>query len=137
MRRFAAVLCSVSAHTVVGCAEPIDPTFPSIQENVFDQSCAFSSCHSGYAADGELDLTAGAAYANLINVPSEEEDGWVRVVPGDPDASLLYQALLGPVGEVGQMPDGYTPEDPYDPAKAEAIRQWIEDGALEEEASAE
>lgn len=117
---------------LLGCGPTIEPNFPSIQAEVFDKSCAFSSCHSGYAADGELDLTAGAAYANLIDVVSEEEPTWVRVVPGDPEASLLYKVLLDAVGEVGQMPDGYTPEDPYDSGKTEAIRQWIEDGALEE-----
>lgn len=103
----------------------LDPTLTTIYDEVFQGSCAFESCHGGPNPESDLDLSStSAAFATLIGVDGEEADV-VRVVPGDPDNSLLYQLLLAPVGDARQMPVGDQLPDP----EIEAIRQWIEDGA--------
>jgi len=104
----------------------LDPTLTTIDEEVFQGSCAFESCHGGANPEAGLDLSsAAAAFTSLIDVPGEESDV-VRVVPGDPDNSLLYQVLLTSLGpDLRQMPIG----DQLPDIEIEAIRQWIEDGA--------
>jgi len=48
------------------------------------------------------------------------------VVPGDPQASALYQFVSGARGEAHRMPLGGAP---LDPSEIEALRQWIAEGA--------
>ena len=112
----------------IGCGAPdatVEPTFPSIQENVFNISCASSGCH-GEAQEGALDLREGAAYEDLVNVPAELAPEMQRVQPGDAEASFLYVKLRTPgEGQGVRMPVGSKlPEDRID-----AIREWIEGGA--------
>ena len=113
--------------TLLGCTQPaFDPTLANIQAEVFTQSCSIgSSCHSSSGMAGELDLGEGISHGSLVDVPSAEVDGWTRVVPGDPDSSLLVAALRGPVSDVRQMPPGWE----LDAEVILAIEQWIEVGA--------
>ncbi|MDW8251921.1 MAG: cytochrome c [Myxococcales bacterium] len=99
------------------------PKLSVIQTEIFDKSCAFSSCHGANATSPEL--TAGKARAALVDRASNIESGKQLVVPGKPDDSLLYLVLKGPVGSINQMPKGAK----LDAAKIEAIRQWIAEGA--------
>jgi hypothetical protein len=109
----------------VASCNALDPTLTTLDEEVFQGSCAFDSCHGGPAPQAGLDLSStSAAFATLVNVDGEDADV-VRVVPGDPDNSLLYQLLLVGVEEARQMPVG----DQLPDNEIEAIRQWIEDGA--------
>ncbi len=104
------------------------PTLASIQDNVFTVSCAVSSCHTGAGAPYGLQLDRGFSAGNLIKVPSGQDPNLIRVVPFDPDASLLIQKLgdMPPVGE--RMPAGG--RAPLKTATINVIRQWIQDGAL-------
>lgn len=52
-------------------------------------------CHSGKVPGGGMDLTAGAAYQNLVGVASTECSGKVRVAAGDPSNSYLVNKLVG------------------------------------------
>ena len=109
----------------------LQPTLVSIQDNVFSVSCAISSCHTGGNPPFGLRLDPGFSAGNLINVvsprdPDPANPTYIRVVPGDPDASFLIQKLDGTqtVGE--RMPAG----GPYlTTATINVIRQWIQDGA--------
>jgi hypothetical protein len=76
------------------------------------------------------------AYAVLVDVPAMggdcEPSGLVRVVPGDPEASLLYlkvrakrEAAAPPCGD--PMPQGERP--PITEAELAAIEGWILAGA--------
>jgi hypothetical protein len=45
-----------------------------------------------------LDLRPDAAYAELVGAPAEARRGWLRVSPGQPDASFLLDKLRGTLG---------------------------------------
>lgn len=78
---------------------PVQLTFTEIQTKVFDKGCAFNGCH-GAARSGNLVLTAGNAYEQLVGVTPKnsaaQKHGWKRVTPGDPDKSYLMFKLRGP-----------------------------------------
>ncbi len=103
----------------------ITPDFQSIQDNVFTPIC--SVCHIGASAPQGLQLDAAHSYALLVGVHSNEEPNLLRVQPGDPDNSYMYQKITGAPGIVGgQMPLG---ETPLPASTIAAIRQWIINGA--------
>lgn len=100
-------------------------TFDEIQTNVFTPNCATAGCHTGGTPAGGMNLSAGVAYANLVNVASNNAGcAALRVNPGDPDTSCLIQRLEGTVAPT--MPLGGTP---IAQAVIDDIRQWIADGA--------
>ena len=106
-----------------------EPTLAWIQANVFSKSCSASSCHSGSAGAGGLNLTEGKAYAALVGVTAttKDKDGnpVVRVKAGDPDRSLLSLRLAGPYGTLDSMPPGLK----LDQYKLDAVNAWILAGA--------
>jgi hypothetical protein len=107
-----------------GGEEVLLPQFSSIQSNVFTPIC--TTCHAGSSAPLGLRLEADAAYAMLVNAPSAEVPGVLRVAPGNPDDSYLIQKLEGTATVGGRMPLNGPPL----PAETIAvIRQWITDGA--------
>lgn len=63
-----------------------------LQAGVFDRACI--QCHgaSGRSAAG-LNLTAGNAYAALVDVPSTRREGYLRVASGNAEGSLLHLIL--------------------------------------------
>lgn len=105
---------------------PVAVTFDDIQANVFTPSCATAGCHRGAAPPQGLNLEAGMAFSNLVDVPSTQVPNLDRVEPGDPDNSYLIQKLEGSAALGAQMPFGGTP---LDQAVIDDIRQWISDGA--------
>jgi hypothetical protein len=64
-------------------------------------------CHNGSnGAASSFDLRPGAALENIVNRPTESSataDG-LRVVPGDPEQSVLFQGLRGGARDVKDMP---------------------------------
>ena len=121
----------------IGCSEPtgtddtIEPTFSSIEKNVFAKSCATSSCHGTLGQRGGLVLTGTGIYDNLVSARPENETarakGLLRVAPGKPDSSFLIIKLTGPRADEGErMPVG---NEPIDAKAIEAIRTWIANGA--------
>jgi hypothetical protein len=105
-----------------------------IQKKIFDSTCATPSCHGGGVASADLDLSDGAAYANLVDVPVTNEGAkalhLLRVAPGDPDDSFLVLKLEGKLaaGEGVQMP---LVGGPLPAAAIDTIRRWIAAGAPE------
>lgn len=108
--------------------EPEEPdldvaTLSEIQTDVFTPSCA--SHHGPSSAAGGLNLTAGASYANLVNVPSTQV-ALNRVTPGDAENSYLVHKIEGRDGIEGQpMPVGPSLTN----EQIAAIKQWINAGA--------
>jgi hypothetical protein len=109
----------------------LQPTLPSLENELFKSSCAQRSCHSSFSEKGGLVLEPGKAYENLVNVQADNKvakaAGKVRVVPGDPDASFLIQKLTRPgPGEGDLMPKR---SHALPPQAVEIIREWIKAGA--------
>lgn len=104
---------------------PLEPSFDSIQTNVFDALCV--GCHIGATAPAGLRLDAANSYGLLVGVASMQQPGLLRVDPGDPGASYLIQKLEGTAGGGARMPLNGTP---LPAADVSVIRQWITDGAL-------
>lgn len=103
----------------------IQPTLSSIQENVFTPIC--STCHGGAnPAAGQNLSNIENSIANLINVNSSNPQ-FKRVLPGSSDESYLYLKVTGNSQAGAQMPLG---QRALDQDTINAIKQWIDDGAL-------
>lgn len=83
----------------------------------FDDYC--QACHTGSHPSGKIDL---------VSAIEAELDGeqYHLVVPGDADASRLWQSLAG-IGSAILMPYGYT--IPLDRSQTEHVECWISEGA--------
>lgn len=74
-----------------------------------------------------MNLSAGQAHDDLVNVQSNERPTFVRVAPGAPDSSYLIHKIEGRSSIVGErMPLG---DESLSQAEINAIRTWIENGA--------
>jgi mono/diheme cytochrome c family protein len=88
---------------------------------IFNANC--TTCHGG---------TSGVTLSSYAAVISSFGHQYGRYIidPGDPDDSPLYDKISSDAPEYGsRMPEGGPPLSDEDIA---AIRQWIEEGALEE-----
>ena len=105
---------------------PLQPTYASIQANIFTPIC--TECHTGSAAPLGLALDAEVAYARLVGVQSVERTALRRVAPGKPDSSYLVWKIEGRTGIAGgRMPLGRAP---LTAEQIKAVRDWIAAGAL-------
>lgn len=117
---------SVIAAWIDGGAECLLPdgprsfTFSEVQREVFDDLC--TGCHFAPAREEFADLTLDqGAWSTLV------EGNPPLVIPGDPEASLLYRKLLddlGP-GEGGRMP----PLEAIRTDQLTLVYGWILEGA--------
>jgi cysteine-rich repeat protein len=111
-------------------------TFAAIQATVFDNptfGCTAAQCHGGAFPQAGLDLTAGHAYASLVDAESTgSANGMKRVLPGEPEQSFLYRKLAWKT--LGRPADGGSPMPTGTPAELtadqlDAIARWIRGGA--------
>jgi len=127
-----------------GCAGDGPPlstatsAYDVIQQQIFNQHCLSAGCHNAAAQAGNLNLTAGVSYGDLVNVTPDNAvaaaNGLLRVEPFNPDNSFIIVKLTGPApGEGTRMPQGMAPLSPSDIAM---IRDWIADGAPPPEGTA-
>jgi hypothetical protein len=114
------------------CAPLPAGTFEAIERRIFARhGCGVLGCHGGVLGQGDLSLAPGLAYAGLVAVPSSLDPTRLRVAPGDPGHSFLWQKLavrtlgLADVPGLG-MPMG---NEPVDADELEAVRLWIAAGA--------
>lgn len=101
-------------------------TLSQLQAEVFTPRCSF--CHTGGSSSlpGAMNLSAGNAFANLVNVGSRESPGMMRVAPGDPANSYLVRKIEGTNTTGQRMPLG----GPFLDADTIArIKSWIASGA--------
>lgn len=103
-------------------------TLQQIQDTIFTPHCAIGTCHDSGSAAQNLDLSAGASYSQLVNVPSVDAAGVFRVDPGKPDDSFLVIKVQGPPppGEGSQMP---LAGPLLNTDQIQLIRNWILEGA--------
>jgi hypothetical protein len=97
---------------------------------IFTTNCAVVGCHvPGDPASG-LSLAQGFAHAELLNVPAAQYPSFVRVLPGDPDASYLYLKIAKNPPPYGwQMPAPATGGVLTETEKT-TVKRWILQGAL-------
>ena len=126
------VLDLVRVSNSFGQTEVNDPSaYHDIQDYIFDKSCASSTCHAAPSNSGNLNLTYGTSYQDLVGRapqnPSAAAAGMKLVDPGNPDNSFLLTKLIGPGADQGApMPFG---GGVLHDGKIAAIRTWIEAGA--------
>lgn len=128
--------CDEKLSDVTGPTPNLQPTFSSIQREIFDTTDASGrlaciNCHTnagGRIPPAGLNLSSGASYNALVGVSSVERAGVMRVAAGDPDNSYLVHKLEGRAGIVGvRMPRGNGPF--LTDGQMLVIRRWIELGA--------
>src|SRR5918996_5898595 len=88
--------CDEKLSTVAGPTPDLEPTFASIQNDIFQTTDSAGrtrclQCHTstGRNPAGGLNLNPDGAYAQLVNVSSVGKPGAIRVMPGNPDGSYL------------------------------------------------
>ena len=130
-----ATACDEGLSTLAGPTPNLEPTFASIQSEVFETTdssgrTACIRCHTnvGRNPSAGLNLTHDVAYDQLVNVPSRNKPGAIRVVANDPENSYLIQKLEGRPGIVGnRMPNGGPPD--LSEGQMLILKRWIEIGA--------
>jgi hypothetical protein len=101
-------------------------TLSQLQSEVFTPRC--SMCHTGGGGSlpAALNLTAGNAFSNLVNVGALQSPGTARVAPGDATNSYLIRKLEGANIAGSRMPLG----GPFlDAATLARVKSWIASGA--------
>jgi len=134
MRRVSMILMLAMAAASCGADAPlrelIDPgpvTLQDVQTAVFTPSCATLGCHVGGGAPRGLDLSAGNALGNLVNVPSDEVGLYDRVEPGNAVDSYVYMKIVDDDRIVGDpMP---AEGDELSSQRTALLREWIDQGA--------
>ena len=80
-----------------GSDPPVKPVLSDIQRRIFNVSCTFSSCHSVDGHKGELVLVDGQSRDNIVSKDAHNTEAErlmkIRVVPGQPDTSYLFQKI--------------------------------------------
>jgi len=150
MRRLGWLAAAAVAVSVCACTDlTIDTAVNQIQTPldsasfrkdiypVLKATCAASgACHLGPNAPAgnavvQMDLsTDSAAYANLINVPSQGRPPMMRVRPFKSDSSFMYRVITrDPTYRLSYY---RMPVAPYamPDATVETIKNWIDKGAL-------
>ncbi len=102
-----------ATRTITVTAGGTAPTLTQLQTTIFTPLCI--SCH-GVNGSAGMNLSAGSAYANLVNVPASTRTG-LRVVPSNPGSSALVAQLAGGHRSVSA-------------ANQSLISAWITAGAL-------
>ena len=97
-------------------------TYDSEIQPIWDANC--TRCHG---SSGDLDLTQGVSYSNIVNVASKGYSGFMLVKPGDHMNSVMHQKIVGNAAFGDRMPKNSTALSNSDENK---IKKWIEDGAL-------
>lgn len=129
-----------SAGASAGAGATPNPTsFSAIYQDIFfNLGCGSGQCHSAVASGGLNMTSRDMAYTNLVGViamgmaqPGTAANGcggtgMIRVVPGDPNSSLLVAKLAHTQTCGGPMPNAGTtlPAD-----QLQRIRDWISAGA--------
>jgi hypothetical protein len=110
---------------------PVPPHLSAIQQRIFGPNCTFSSCHADPGPGGNLTLTSGKSFAQLVShgcdLAQARTDGFLRVAPGDPAHSFLLLKLHSVDPKYG----GRMPQDAPALRDSEiaSIEQWILNGA--------
>jgi hypothetical protein len=101
-------------------------TFSRIQLEIFTPSCAITNCHDTNSHQSGLNLSAGNAYVQIVNIAAAEAPALKRVAPNNPNNSYLFQKINGTASVGPQMPLGAAP---LGSDQINLVRDWILSGA--------
>src|SRR5262249_31717856 len=94
--------CDEKLSTLAGPTPNLQPTFSSVQSEVFEKTdaagrAACVTCHTstGRNPSGGLNLNHDVAYDQLVNVASRGKPSAIRVIPGDPENSYIIHKIEG------------------------------------------
>lgn len=116
---------NVPANYTISYGAAVQGLFDNFLTNGGTEGCV--DCHIAPPSAGNLDLTDGVSWANLVNVTSFADASLKYVVPNHPEQSLLFQKINCDTPAVGhRMPlvDG-----PLSPEQQALIYDWIAGGA--------
>jgi hypothetical protein len=131
----ATAACDESLSSIAGPTPNLEPTFSSIQREIFESGdssgrAACVSCHDAIRSQfaGRLNLLHDVAYAQLVNVASAQKPGLLRVTPGrSSDSYLVHKLEGGPDILQLRMPRNGPPY--LTAGQMTIIRRWIDIGA--------
>lgn len=107
------------------------PTFTAIYGEILVKSCRLSFCHDGNINPMPL-IDQASAYKQIVNAaasgPLCGNMGLIRVVPGNPTMSLLYEKVVQPVPVCGNPMPGMG-VGALTAAQIAQIKSWIMMGA--------
>jgi len=107
----------------------LEPSFARDVQPILTLRCATAGCHTAVTHQAGLVLERGAAYDSLVGRPSTLAPQFVRVAPGDADASWLLR-MIGPDDAarlgVERMPLGRAP---LTDRQIATIVRWVTQGA--------
>ncbi|HVE70360.1 MAG TPA: hypothetical protein VNI54_03255 [Thermoanaerobaculia bacterium] len=111
-----------------GPGDPIDQsaTFTRVQSEIFTPTCATIGCHDPLGQQSQMVLSAGRAYAAIVNQSSVEMPSVARIRPNDPDNSYLYRKIIGVNITGDRMPLNL---GPLSDGQIKLVRDWIRRGA--------
>jgi len=119
-----------------GIVHTYAPTYDAVWNEILVPNCALVFCHAGSADYLQLP-SESAGYASLVEVRAEGplcvDSGLKRVVPYEPDASLMYLKITAPPCG-SKMPLSYGYPVTLDPREIEQVRTWIACGAFDGDA---
>ena len=118
-------LLGLCALTLV--AAPGEVSFKRDVQPIFDHHCA--DCHGAKKQKARLNLSPETAYQELVNMSSAEIPSILRVKPGDPADSYLWQKLEHTAKKGSGMPKGWFWAKNLDQRDMDTIKAWIEQGA--------
>ena len=134
VRRLSTTSLLLAALGLLACIKPAEEAgddeavcesdFEQIRSDILLPNCTNEFCHDADAPAANLDFTRAAEgiTAQLLDVPSGVCADWVRVVPGDPERSMLFAKLHDPPPCGERMPvDGHLTEH-----EIACIGHWIE-----------
>jgi hypothetical protein len=127
--------CDQSLSQLAGPSPNLEPTFASIQANIFESTdaagrAACVTCHTstGRTPSGGMNLNHDVAYDQIVNVASRQKAGAVRVIPGDSENSYIVHKVEGRSGIVGRrMPFAGAPF--LTDGQILILKRWIAIGA--------
>lgn len=130
-----AAACDEKLSTLAGPTPNLEPTFASIQRDIFETTDAAGrvscvTCHTNIGRNpaAGLNLLHDVAYDQLVNASATQVPSIKRVTPGDPQGSYLVHKVEGRAGIVGRRMPFNGP--PYlSDGQILIIRRWIELGA--------
>jgi hypothetical protein len=131
----ATAACDESLSSIAGPTPNLEPTFSSIQREIFESSdssgrAACVSCHNtvGSQFTGGLNLIHDLAYDQLVGRASTQKPGLLRVAPSNADGSYMVHKLEGAPDILQlRMPRNGPPF--LTSGQITIIRRWIDLGA--------